>query len=536
MTRVLTASDRALLVEVADLDAAMRLQATLTADPPPGVVELVPAARTVLVRFDPRIVSAGALGARLAAAASPGAAAAGQSGAPAVVEIPVVYDGADLAEVSARLGVGADELVARHVAATWRVAFTGFAPGFGYLVGDDPLFDVPRRASPRTRIPAGSVALGGAFAGVYPRASPGGWQLIGRTDAVMWDVRRDPPALLVPGGRVRFVRVAAAAVVPTHNAVARVAAAAAPAVPAAQAVEVVAPGVQLTLQDEGRAGRAALGVSPSGAADRGALHRANRAVGNAPGEAALEVAVGGAVLRFGGLGVVALAGATLPAAIVRHDGSALDLAPEQPAGVCAGDELRLGFATAGVRAVIAFRGGFAVEPVLGSLSSDTLGGISAGPALRPGATLTLRGPAAAPYAVDPGAVPPAAPPAPGEAIELRITLGPRDDWFTPAGMRALFDQEWTVTPRSDRVGVRLHGPTPLERATPGELPSEGVVTGAIQVPADGQPVLFLPDHPITGGYPVIGAVVDADLDLAGQLPPGARVRFRLSEPIVGGPS
>ena len=124
---------------------------------------------------------------------------------------------------------------------------------------------------------------------------------------------------------------------------------------------------------------------------------------------------------------------------------------------------------------------------------------------------------------------PRALPAPGELVELEITLGPRDDWFTAAALATLAAQEWTATPRSDRVGIRLEGAVPLERSVGGELPSEGAVTGAIQVPPDGQPVLFLPDHPLTGGYPIIGALTDRSLDLAGQLPPGARVRFIVKE-------
>ncbi|MFA4841603.1 MAG: biotin-dependent carboxyltransferase family protein, partial [Agrococcus sp.] len=125
-------------------------------------------------------------------------------------------------------------------------------------------------------------------------------------------------------------------------------------------------------------------------------------------------------------------------------------------------------------------------------------------------------------------------PAPGDEVELGIVLGPRSDWFTEAAVVTLTSQAWTVTGRSDRVGVRLEGATPLERARDGELDSEGAVTGAIQVPPDGQPVLFLPDHPLTGGYPIIGAVVDRDLDLAGQLPPGARIRFRIAAPTSPG--
>ncbi|HCS61556.1 MAG TPA: allophanate hydrolase, partial [Microbacterium sp.] len=196
--RILTASDRALLVEAADLDEAMRLN--LAWDGVPGVIERIPGARTVLVKFDPLRTSAEALAAVLSATEVD----AEHVPHTREVTVPVRYNGEDLAEAAALLGVSSEELVARHLAAEWQVAFSGFAPGFGYVVSNDPLFDMPRRASPRTRVPAGSVALAGQFTGVYPRESPGGWQLIGQTDAVMWDIDRDPPALLSPGTRVRF--------------------------------------------------------------------------------------------------------------------------------------------------------------------------------------------------------------------------------------------------------------------------------------------------------------------------------------------
>ena len=373
MRRVLTASDRALLVEEADLDAAMRLHAALAEAALPGVEELVPAARTVLVRFDPAVVGAPALRERIAAVPLADAAAS----ASGEVVLPVLYDGEDLDDVATHLGVSAEEVVSRHAAARWRVAFTGYAPGFGYLVGDDALFDVPRRPSPRTRIPAGSVGLAGHFSGVYPRESPGGWQLIGRTDAVMWDLMRDPPALLAPGTVVRFARVA------RLKGTTRETIAAAPVAPAeggptggvpAHAVEVVRPGLQLVVEDAGRPGHAALGVSASGAADRTALHAANRAVGNPPDAAALELAGGGAVLRFRGRGVVAVAGALLDAAVARADGVLLPVVHGAPTAIEDGDELRIGAARDGLRAAIAVRGGLDLEPALGSLSSDTLAG------------------------------------------------------------------------------------------------------------------------------------------------------------------
>ncbi len=538
--RILTASDRALLVEAADLDEAMRLN--LAWDGVPGVVERIPGARTVLVRFDPVRVSAAALADVLAATKADAAGA----GAAREVTVPVRYDGEDLAEVATLLGVSASDVVGRHLAADWQVAFSGFAPGFGYAVSGDALFDVPRRSSPRTRVPAGSVALAGHFTGVYPRESPGGWQLIGRTDAVMWDIDRDPPALLSPGTRVRFVRAEREMVeVPERaqrdegserpssrrfaprsgTAQAGEGWVAEPVEAPHPAVEVVRPSLQLLIQDLGRPGHAALGVSASGVADRTALRDANRAVGNAATAAVLE-SVGGAVLRFHGAGVAAVSGATGILTLTDVEGAERPVTHGVPFATVDGDELHLGAPERGLRYVIGVRGGIRSAAALGSTASDTLAGLGPAP-LTAGDVVEIG--TDPPHAVDPYPQPRTLP-ASGDLVVLDITLGPREDWFTPAALATLTDQEWVVTPRSDRVGIRLHGERSLERAVPGELPSEGAVTGAIQVPADGQPVLFLPDHPLTGGYPIIGALTDCCLDLAGQLPPGARIRFRVAAP------
>ncbi|MEW1963059.1 urea amidolyase family protein [Microbacterium sp. NPDC077644] len=610
--RILTASDRSLLVEAADLDEAMRLN--LAWDGVPGIVERIPGARTVLVRFDPVRVSSSSLAAVLSATVVD----AEHVPHTREVTIPVQYDGSDLSEAASLLSVSAEELVNRHLAADWQVAFSGFAPGFGYVVSSDPLFDVPRRSSPRTRVPAGSVALAGAFTGVYPRESPGGWQLIGRTDAVMWDIDRDPPALLAPGTSVRFVasreRLAmgaagsaaqgmprgssamdasgrdmplhASGALPPDPMPARPEASIAPLESAAGArdaeeeerlrlaalaqpvssaeasppplndpesvsagsgggalsersetkrgeravgeskphptLEVVRPSLQLLVQDLGRPGHAALGVSESGAADRTAMRDANGAVGNHRGAAVLE-SVGGATLRFHGDGVAAVTGAAGDITLTDVAGLTRSMPHGTPFATVDGDELTLGHPTHGLRFVIGIRGGIDAASALGSRSSDTLAGL--GPAvLAAGDVLAIGDQALA--AVDPDPQPRELP-ASGDLVELDITLGPRDDWFTASALETLTTQEWLVTPRSDRVGIRLQGDVPLERETPGELPSEGAVTGAIQVPPDGQPVLFLPDHPLTGGYPIIGAVTDRCLDLAAQLPPGARIRFRI---------
>ncbi len=200
--RLLTCGDTALLVELADLEAVLALHAGLLAEPPLGVVDVVPAARTLLVRIDPTRTSVRALGRALLEVRPRRPVRPDAAG---LLEVPVRYDGPDLGEVARLTGLAEQEVVAAHTGQTWTVAFSGFAPGFGYLVGEDDRLHVPRRADPRTRVPAGAVGLAGEFTGVYPRESPGGWQLLGRTDLVMWDLGREPPALLSPGLRVHFV-------------------------------------------------------------------------------------------------------------------------------------------------------------------------------------------------------------------------------------------------------------------------------------------------------------------------------------------
>ncbi|MDQ1645510.1 MAG: hypothetical protein QOJ50_1694 [Cryptosporangiaceae bacterium] len=200
MTALLRCGERAVLAETAGLAEAIDLHARLAAADLPGIEELVPAARTVLIRFDPSRTSPDVL----AAALDTLPAASGREASGRLVEIPVTYDGADLAEVAELTGLTPAEVAARHAAAEYTVAFCGFSPGFGYLTGGDPALDVPRLATPRTKVPAGSVAIAEAFTGVYPRELPGGWRILGTTTAVLWDLDRDPPGLFVPGTPVRF--------------------------------------------------------------------------------------------------------------------------------------------------------------------------------------------------------------------------------------------------------------------------------------------------------------------------------------------
>lgn len=513
----------ALLVELDDLPQTLALLASLQAEPIAGIEEVVPAARTLLVRHRPTALPQAELARRLAARPL----VAAERAAGPCIEIPVHYDGEDLHEVARHCGLTPAEVVRRHTAAEYTVAFTGFAPGFGYLSGGDPALNVPRRRSPRTRIPAGAVALAGAFSGVYPQASPGGWQLIGTTGTRMWDLSREQPALLQPGQRVRFVDAGpVGAVAPP---LAEVAAPASPPAGTPQ-LEVLQAGPQTLWQDLGRPGLAGQGVSASGAMDRASLRAANRLVGNEPGAAALEAVQGGLALRSHGELVVAVTGADGPLTLQAADGRRWAVPRQQPLALADGDTLTLGEPGRGMRSYLAVRGGFVLPAVLGSRATDTLARLGPAP-LVAGDRLAVG--AAAGVVGEPTSAPEL--PAADELVTLDVVMGPRTEWFTAESIARLAEQAWQVTPQSSRVGLRLQGAQALQRA-PGyeaqELPSEGTVRGALQVPPNGQPVLFMADHPLTGGYPVIGAIAPHHLDLAGQLPIGARVRLRPLRPFM----
>lgn len=515
----------ALLVELANLDETLALFDSLQQEPIVGVQELIPAARTVLVHFRPSAIAREALAAQIAARDVHGKVReAGK-----LIEIAVHYNGEDLGDVARELGISIEEVIQRHTGSDYKVAFCGFAPGFAYLSGGAE-FVVPRRATPRTRIPAGAVALAGGFSGVYPQASPGGWQIIGVTEASMWDLAREEPALLQPGYRVRFrdagplVAKGITVAAPKRG----------PVLPVSgDYLEVLSPGLQTLLQDLGRPGRAGQGVSASGAMDRGALRAANRAVGNDPASGCLEVIMGGLKFTCRGQAVVAVTGATVTVEVRTTEGQRLRPALYTPFVLQDGDQVSIGSPSAGLRNYVAVRGGFAVEPVLGSLSTDTLAQVGPAP-LAIGDHLVLQGKTAG-VAVSVNEHTAFDMPRADQVITLDVVMGPRSDWFTPEAQALLAQQTWKVTPQSNRIGIRLAGEQSLTRAIDGELPSEGTTVGAIQVPPSGQPVLFLADHPLTGGYPVIGVVAPYHLDLAGQIPVNSRIRFNplgVFEPVT----
>ena len=582
MISIRRAGDAALLLETTqDVHSgthggneAAWIAAAIRAADLPGVIDVVPGASTVLVTFRPGEADRDSdlAGRLLRVASHPGAIPAGLTADPVVID--TVYDGPDLADVAALTGLPVAEVIARHQAAEYQVGWMGFSPGFGYLTGLDSRLAVPRLDSPRVSVPAGSVAVAGGLAAIYPAASPGGWRLLGRTAAVLWDPDRDPPALFTPGQRVRFRPVGrlSGPRVPrfTDLAGSKRDKASQPAAKIREMsprrwVEVLQPGPLTTIQDLGRPGLAHLGVPSSGAADKGSLRLANELAGNEEGAACLEITLGRLELRFGFDAVAAVTGAPAPVSLSAA-GRVSDREPESdrggtgglgPAGhaeplqtaalpgpahetafdVPAGTVLRLGAPATGLRSYLAINGGIDVAPVLGSQSADLLSGLGPAP-LRPGQVLPV-GRARSRQKMAAGLKPPAdgqsaatqrrGAPAQAAATVLRVIAGPRDDWFTGPAFAALTTESYQVTAASNRSGLRLAGP-PLRRARRDELSSEGMAAGSLQVSHDGQPILLLADHPVTGGYPVIGVVVSADLDLAAQLRPGQLVRFRVAGP------
>ncbi|WP_311212346.1 MULTISPECIES: 5-oxoprolinase/urea amidolyase family protein [unclassified Arthrobacter] len=500
--------ERGVLAELAAPHDVLALTDLLNRNPFSGQREVVPAAETVLVTAEsPTAVL------RIKKGLQHLSIPPYRHTSDKLVEIETVYDGEDLEVVAELAGISPEAVVAAHTGQLWTVAFTGFVPGFGYMVGENDVLTVPRRDTPRTNVEAGSVALGGSYTGVYPRQSPGGWQIIGHTSCPMWDSERAEPALVSPGTSVRYKAVRDRAQVTRSVPVPR---------------KVDGPGLKvlrslpLTLiQDLGRPGYAAIGVSRCGALDQGSLRRANRLVGNPSGAAAMEIVDGGLTVQAVGDQIVALAGAPAGMQITSVNGSR-EAAAACPVALMDGETLVLSPPTTGVRSYLAVRGGIEAEEVLGSRSADTMGGLGPEP-LAVGQFLPV-----APAPRTAVGEPEQQPDFPADEVsELELGPGPRADWFASDALQALFNQDWTVTNDSNRIGMRLSG-TPLERIRHDELPSEGTICGVVQVPPTGLPVVFLSDHPVTGGYPVIAVVAPKDLDKAAQIAAGGRVRFKPS--------
>jgi KipI family sensor histidine kinase inhibitor len=522
--------DHALLVGVRDASAARALTRALHASRPPRVSELVGGLATVMVSFDPgtdpgelRPWLDGVLG-ELDATGWPSDRGTGegaeQGGEGAAVTVACVFDGPDLAEVAEMAGCRPHGVADLVTAARLTVAAVGFSPGFAYLEGlPDELSHVPRRRRPRPVVPAGSIALANGYAAVYPSASPGGWQLIGRTAEPFFDPRVSPYARLAPGDHVRF---------DARTEIAEIAEIAAPPTPAADArpperppdpvFVVTQPGLRTVRQDGGRRGMAAIGVPAAGPADPTSFELANQLVGNPPDAVALEVTAKGPTLRCLRPTFVAVVGAR-PA--LRLQGQPVPLAQVVP--LARDQVLDVGLVREGLRCYLAVAGGFVGPGLLGSCATDLLSGLGPGPiaagdhlaagVISPplgdhvdaGVRTALRG---------------------GEEVVLRVVPGPHPERFVPGAFDSLASRSFTVAADSNRIGIRLHPRvvTPLLAAgTMTELDSQGTVTGAIQVPPDGDPVILLPDHATMGGYPVLAVVAAVDHGLLGQCAPGSTV-------------
>ncbi len=500
---------------------ATNLAALLDRRPFPGYQESIPTFRSLLVFHDPQCESSAArahvldLTERLADE---------PEAPPRRVSIPCVYDGEDLPDVARAAGMTQAELVRLHAGHDWRVFIVGFTPGFPYLGIGDPRLDIPRRATPRLRVPAGSVAMARAQTGIYPWVTPGGWHLIGRTDpGLLFDLHRDPPSTCLPGDEVRFQPVAE-----LPPPAPRTGSGPVPAEAVGEAAfEVERGGLQTTVQDLGRPGHQRYGVPPSGAADPRSLILANRLVGNPDRAAGLECLLPGPVLSFRRPVLCALGGADHRATLHRPGRPAWPipvglsfLAPRRAV-------LRFTGPPTGMRVYLACAGGVEAPEVLGSRSTYLTAGFGGyrGRALRSGDRISL-GEAPANARESRYLREARRPPVEGD-LRLRISLGPQEDCFTADCLEGLEAGRWTVSNDANRMGFRLAGPRLEHRPGRSEIVSDANPPGTIQTPPAGRPIVLGPDRGTTGGYPKLGSVVGPDLGALAQALPGTGVRFEV---------
>ncbi|WP_027087771.1 5-oxoprolinase subunit PxpB [Cohnella panacarvi] len=468
-----------------------------------------------------------------------------------LVELLVRYggeDGPDLEASASRSGLTVPQFIEKHSEAEYEVAMIGFAPGFPYLSGLPAELSQPRHETPRLSVPAGAVGIAGGQTGVYPVASPGGWQIIGRTTAKLFRPEDGEPFLLASGDRVKFVPIEGSEtesvastrlpdVEPTasERAVARG--------PAALAV--VKPGMLTTVQDLGRPGWQAYGVSVGGAMDAIAMRAANILVGNKEEEAGLEMTLLGPTLDVAQDLLVAISGADVEAFA---NGEPLPM--NKPILLRSGTKLSFGRVTGGCRAYMAVAGGIDVPLEMGSRSADLRARIGGGGGLplSTGDSLCAGQPTALSLVLADtllrrvrsdgrrwGTVPwaasllgPKRAPERLSECRLRVLVGAEWETFGDQARRTLLDSAYRVEASSDRMGIRLSGPV-LSRLSDTELRSHGVVPGTIQVPQSGQPIVLAPGCQPTGGYPKLAHVITADLPLLAQLAPGSIVRFELAK-------
>jgi len=512
--RILTVGDSAVSVEFSDTidlevnQAVRSLDRLLLEAPFEGLVEAVPTYRSLLVHYHPGQVGLEEVREilRERTEAPPEPAPRGT-----LRVVPTRYggeDGPDLSEIGRERGLTEAEVIRLHSTAEYTAFMLGFTPGFAYLGLIPAALEMPRKPTPRVRVPAGSVGIARRQTGVYPVASPGGWQLIGRTGLRLFDPDQTPPALILPGDRVRFVPVDAP---PEDDK---------PAPRAGHGVGsvlVLDGGLLTTVQDQGRLGYRRLGVTRAGPMDPPAQKAGNLVLGNAPQDASLETTVVGPTLQFLRTTAFALTGADLGGVLQRNDLGAWSVPLGARILAREGNILSFTKRRRGCRGYIAFEGGIEVPLVLGSRSTDIAGGFGGlqGRALRAEDALALGRPREGPRLEKPHVK---------SEGPIRVVLGPQEDLFTKTAIEQFLSEPWGVETTSDRVGCRLRGPSIEAREK--EIVSDGMVSGSIQVTPAGQPIVMMADAPTTGGYPKIATVTTVDLPRLAQLMPGEEhVRF-----------
>jgi len=447
---------------------------------------------------------------------------------PRTVTIPVCYGaayGPDMEVVCQQSGLSEQEVVQRHVTASYPCSMLGFLPGFPYLVGLDPQLATPRLATPRAVVPAGSVGIAGAQTGVYPVSSPGGWNLIGRTPLTLFDPAREQPSLVQAGDVVRFSPISLQEFeekqpheFTCYPQICDV---------SEQDVggcDVLEPGMLTTVQDDGRWGLQNMGIPVSGAMDRQALALGNFLVGNEEGAAALEITLFSPRLVFTTDALVALTGADMGLLVDGRDAPAWTAVLVRTGSVLS----MAGCIGAGCRAWLCVAGGINVPYVLGSRSTllrAALGGFK-GRALRTGDSLHLRPLTRQAMCLDGFSCPVRLRPPYAMDAPVPVLPGPQAESLTPGARQAFLDATWTVSDASDRMGCRLEGPQ-LALGHGADVISEVIPEGSVEVTGAGLPIVMLADRQTTGGYVKPFVVASAAIGWLAQRRPGDSVRFRM---------
>lgn len=579
--RAFPCGDSALTIECAEeisleaFEAVQRLRRLIEKQPINGVSELVPAFTTLTLVLNIAELSA--------LTAEPFAFILHQVEAllfsshrsdvstqtnPIINKIPVCYDDVyapDLSDLAAKSGLSCEEVVRLHTEADYRVAMLGFTPGFPYLLGLHPLLIMPRKQTPRQHVVAGAVGIAGAQTGIYPIASPGGWNIIGQTPLRLFTPFSSTPTLFKSGDVVQFYAITAKEFEErtndeerandderTNGVVRRAVSIPEMRHPNPSAATILQTGLQAMIQDAGRTGWREYGIPQSGATDSYSFALANILVGNARTDAVLEVLPGGFAMRFERDTLIALTGADMgaEATLSTNTGGTLRVPLYRPVLMRSGAVLRLRNPACGLRSYIAFAGGINTPLVLGSRSTYQragLGGIE-GKALRKGdsiglSTLRVQNEAVMRLCDSQGVASDERLTASFRAVSwsfraeipmqqtpctLRVIRGAEFDQLTEASKQALFGQNFRVLPNSDRMGLRLHVPNEaqaLMRSTEKQVISRAVMPGTVQLPPDGQPIVLLADSQTTGGYPVIAHCCNVDLPRAAQLRANDQIVF-----------